>query len=159
MTDEAFFIKAASSALPLLLVFILCRTICGIFSCTKSSQDNKRTIHSFTHNIGKIAPDDPTSAPVIINAVFSKVKPIPAAAHPEYELNIEITTFHQIGIIKKPIKNETANNIQNKLEDCVEHNKQIKTTIDINIIAFRGCCPLNVIGDPDIIPCNLERNY
>ena len=31
----------------------------------------------------KIAPDDPTRAPVIINAVFSKVKPIPAAAHPE----------------------------------------------------------------------------
>ena len=31
----------------------------------------------------KIAPDEPTKAPVIINAVFSKVKPIPAAAHPE----------------------------------------------------------------------------
>ena len=31
----------------------------------------------------RIAPDDPTSAPVIINAVFSKVKPIPAAAQPE----------------------------------------------------------------------------
>ena len=30
-----------------------------------------------------IAPDDPTRAPVIINAVFSKVKPMPAAAHPE----------------------------------------------------------------------------
>ena len=30
-----------------------------------------------------IAPEDPTSAPVIISAVFSKVKPIPAAAQPE----------------------------------------------------------------------------
>ena len=30
-----------------------------------------------------IAPDDPTNAPVIINAVFSKVKPMPAAAQPE----------------------------------------------------------------------------
>ena len=29
---------------------------------------------------------------VIIKAVFSSVKPIPAAAHPEYEFNIEITT-------------------------------------------------------------------
>ena len=31
----------------------------------------------------KIAPDEPTRAPVIINAVFSKVNPIPAAAQPE----------------------------------------------------------------------------
>ena len=72
-----------------------------------------------------IAPDDPTNAPVIIKAVFSKVNPIPAAAQPEYEFNIEITTgisAPPIGIIiKKPIKKETAINIQNKLEDCVEH--------------------------------------
>ena len=67
------------------------------------------------------------SAPVIINAVFSKVNPIPAAAQPEYEFSIEITTgisAPPIGIIKrKPIKKETANSIQNKLDDCVEHNK------------------------------------
>ena len=30
-----------------------------------------------------IAPDDPTRAPVIINAEFSRVNPIPAAAQPE----------------------------------------------------------------------------
>tara|TARA_B000000532_G_scaffold187632_1_gene153667 strand:- start:60 stop:296 length:237 start_codon:yes stop_codon:yes gene_type:complete len=75
----------------------------------------------------KIAPDDPTSAPVIIKAVFSKVNPIPAAAHPEYEFNIDITTgisAPPIGIIsRKPIKNETPNNIQNKFDDCVEHKK------------------------------------
>ena len=29
--------------------------------------------------------------------------------------------------------------------------------MDIRIIAFRGCCPLNVIGDPDIIPCNFKN--
>ena len=75
----------------------------------------------------KIAPDEPTSAPVIIKAVFSKVKPIPAAAQPEYELSIEITTgisAPPIGIIKrKPIKNEIANKNQNKFVDCVEHRK------------------------------------
>ena len=75
----------------------------------------------------KIAPEDPTSAPVIINAVFSKVKPIPAAAQPEYEFSIEITTgisAPPIGIInKKPIKNDTINNIQNKLEDCVAQSR------------------------------------
>ena len=72
----------------------------------------------------KIAPEDPTNAPVIIKAVFSKVKPIPAAAQPEYEFHIEITTGMSappIGIIiKNPIKNETAIKIQNKLDDWFE---------------------------------------
>ena len=53
----------------------------------------------------KIAPEDPTKAPVIINAVFSNVNPIPAtAAQPEYEFNIEITTGMSappIGMINK----------------------------------------------------------
>ena len=65
----------------------------------------------------KIAPDEPTKAPVIISAVFSKVKPIPAAAHPEYELSIEITTgisAPPIGIIKRaPTKKDIMINIQN----------------------------------------------
>ena len=50
--------------------------------------------------------------PVIINAVFSKVKPIPAAAQPEYEFSIEITTgisAPPIGIIiKNPISNDAT---------------------------------------------------
>ena len=58
----------------------------------------------------RIAPEDPTNAPVIINAEFSRVKPIPAAAQPEYEFSIEITTgisAPPIGIIKStPIKKE-----------------------------------------------------
>ncbi len=52
----------------------------------------------------RIAPEEPTNAPVIISAVFSNVKPIPAAAQPEYEFNIEITTGMSappIGIIIK----------------------------------------------------------
>src|SRR4029079_11761351 len=40
----------------------------------------------------RIAPDEPTSAPVMISAVLPSVKPMPAAAQPEYELSIEITT-------------------------------------------------------------------
>ena len=39
-----------------------------------------------------MAPDEPTSAPVMIRAVFSRVNPMPAAAHPEYELSMETTT-------------------------------------------------------------------
>ena len=34
----------------------------------------------------RMAPEDPTNAPVIIKAVFSKVKPIPAAAQPNKSL-------------------------------------------------------------------------
>ena len=49
---------------------------------------------------------------MIINAVFPSVKPIPAAAQPEYELSIETTTgisAPPIGIIiKNPIKKERA---------------------------------------------------
>tara|TARA_Y100000992_G_C20930078_1_gene334065 strand:- start:39 stop:245 length:207 start_codon:yes stop_codon:yes gene_type:complete len=68
-----------------------------------------------------MAPEEPTSAPVIIKALFSNVNPIPAAAQPEYEFNIDITTgisAPPIGIInKKPIKKEIINKIQNRFED------------------------------------------
>ena len=71
----------------------------------------------------KIAPDEPTNAPVIINAVFSNVKPIPAAAHPDYEFNIDITTgisAPPIGIINKtPNKKDIVIISQKKLSDCV----------------------------------------
>ena len=39
-----------------------------------------------------MAPEEPTSAPVMISATFSSVKPSAAAAQPEYELSIEMTT-------------------------------------------------------------------
>ena len=51
-----------------------------------------------------IAPELPTNAPTIIKAVFWRVKPIPAAAQPEYEFNIDTTTgisAPPIGIIKR----------------------------------------------------------
>ena len=74
-----------------------------------------------------MAPEAPTNAPVIINSGLPNVKPIPLAAQPEYELSIDTTTGMSappIGIIKrKPIKKETANNIQKRLDDCDEHNK------------------------------------
>ena len=37
------------------------------------------------------------------------------------------------------------------------HSKYIKTIIEIKIIAFKKCWPLNVIGDPDIIPCSFKK--
>ncbi len=69
--------------------------------------------------------------------MFSNVNPIPAAAQPEYELSIDITTGMSappIGIIKrKPIKKETPNKIQNKFEDCVEHNEVALTKVKFKI--------------------------
>ena len=73
----------------------------------------------------RIAPEEPTKAPVIINALFSNVKPIPAAAQPEYEFNIEITTgisAPPIGIIiNTPTTKEINTNDQNIFDDCVPH--------------------------------------
>ena len=58
---------------------------------------------------------------IIIKAVFSNVKPIPAAAHPEYEFSIEITTgisAPPIGMINKtPTRNEIAITVQKILVD------------------------------------------
>ena len=68
---------------------------------------------------------------------------VPAAAQPEYEFNIEITTGMSappIGIINKnPIKKEITSNIQNKLEDCVEQSRYVITIIEIKISALNGC--------------------
>ena len=37
------------------------------------------------------------------------------------------------------------------------HKKYVKTIIEKRIRAFNKCCPLNVIGEPDIIPCNFKK--
>ena len=60
-------------------------------------------------------------------------------------------------IKRKPIRKETANSIQNKLDDWVEQSKYVNTKIEININALRGCWPLNVIGEPDIIPWSFKK--
>ena len=55
-------------------------------------------------------------------------------------------------INKNPIKNETAINNQKKLDVCDEQSKYVNIRIEINNKALRKCCPLKVIGDPEIIP-------
>ena len=46
-----------------------------------------------------MAPEEPTNEPATINMELFNEKPIPAAAQPEYEFNIETTT----GISAPPI--------------------------------------------------------
>ena len=66
----------------------------------------------------RIAPEEPTREPVIISAILFKVKPIPAAAQPEYEFSIDTTTgisAPPIGIIiKNPIMKDRSVTSKNK---------------------------------------------
>ena len=88
MTEVAFFIrKAASSAFPLFTGFCssLSFKLAEELSLPKPPRITLRNYLFIPLHIiyERIAPDEPTNAPVIIKAVFSKVKPIPAAAQPE----------------------------------------------------------------------------
>ena len=69
-----------------------------------------------------MAPEEPTSAPVTINAEFCNVNPMPAAAQPEYELSIEMTTGMSappIGMmIRTPMRKLRAVIAQNSSGDC-----------------------------------------
>ena len=95
---------------------------------------------------------------MIINAVLPNVKPIPAAAHPEYEFNIDITTgisAPPIGIIiKTPINNAVNVRAQKIKCDSVKENAIIINTKLMPIRRFIRCCFGNVSGDPDTKPCN-----
>ena len=87
ITDDAFFIKNAASSAPACLTgfFGLSSEDPSLASPPKPPKItlNKDLFIPLHIMYERIAPEDPTSAPVIIKAVFSKVKPIPAAAHPE----------------------------------------------------------------------------
>jgi hypothetical protein len=79
----------------------------------------KKDLFIATHIIyDRIAPEDPTNAPVITRAKLFKVKPIIAAANPEYEFRTAITTgisAPPIGIIKRrPNAKERMLMIKNK---------------------------------------------
>ena len=63
-----------------------------------------------------------------------------------------------IGIINKtPTKNDIATMVQNKLLDCVLHKKNINIIKPIPKDRFKKCCPVKVIGEPDIIPLNFKN--
>ncbi len=55
-------------------------------------------------------------------------------------------------IIKKPMSVEIIMIAQNKFSDCNFVNENIKKIINNPINKFIKCCPLNVIGFPDISP-------
>src|SRR6476620_10219736 len=81
----------------------------------------------------RIAPDEPTSAPVMISAELPSVKPMPAAAQPEYELSIEITTGMSappIGMmISTPNRKDASASSQNARCFSLTANQMISATI------------------------------
>ena len=83
------------------MILVLFELDCSVNQITSITLKND--LSPFTHYVRKYGSDEPTKAPVIIKAEFSNVKPIPAAAQPEYEFNIEITTISAppMGIINK----------------------------------------------------------
>src|SRR6185436_16620934 len=96
ITDPAFFMRnAASSADPCLTGFASAAAPAGAaVSPPKPPRITLMNDRFIPRHMmyDRIAPDEPTSAPVMISAILPSVKPMPAAAHPEYELSIEITT-------------------------------------------------------------------
>src|SRR5262249_25399782 len=80
-----------------------------------------------------MAPDEPTRAPVMISAELPSVKPIPAAAQPEYELSMEITTGMSappIGMmISTPKRNEAKASSQKARWLSARANQTINTTM------------------------------
>ena len=86
---------------------------------------------------------------------------MPAAAHPEYEFNIETTTgisAPPIGIINRmPINKANIVNIWKNLGSSLLVKHIIKTTIATPIRRLTICCPLNTNGAPLIIPWSLPK--
>lgn len=75
----------------------------------------------------KIAPDDPTNAPTIVNNGLSNIKPSAHNAHPEYEFNTVITT----GISAPPIA--LVNVTPNTLLAAVAVNNAVKPTAKLPV--------------------------
>ena len=108
-----------------------------------------------------MAPDAPTKDPTIIKRWLDKVKPMPAAAHPEYELSIETTTgisAPPIGIINKIPSNNDSPTINQKIsvEDSIV-NITVKTIKEMKIKRLTKCCPKKVVGAPLTKPCNFKN--
>jgi hypothetical protein len=160
ITDDAFsIIKAASSALPILTALSLLIWITSAsLSLPKPPNMTLKKLQFIALYImyDKIAPDDPTSEPVTIITLLPNVNPIPHAAQPEYEFNIDITTgisAPPIGMmIRIPIRNDKPRIDQNAISDCSKTVQKINAISVTARIALTRCWHRKVRGAPEITP-------
>src|SRR6478735_11034859 len=86
--------NAASSGLPDLTVFAEASAAIAPSGAPKPPRITLKKLRFIALHMmyERIAPDEPTSDPAMISIGLFSEKPIPAAAHPEYELSIDTTT-------------------------------------------------------------------
>src|SRR5690625_670984 len=113
----------------------------------------------------KIAPEDPTKAPVIISKSFDNINPAAAAAQPAVEFNREMTTGSSAPpmaiTICQPINQAmpviTSRQVREFIDPALMTNKNISirdTTIDTTkAVSFNEY----ESGLEAIIPCNLPK--
>ena len=86
---------------------------------------------------------------------------MPAAAHPEYEFSIEITTGMSappIGTIsRKPSANDTKRSSQKAGVASIETKSAISRIKRAPSAALTRCCPGKTNGRPVTSPCNLAK--
>src|SRR5215510_11487929 len=109
-----------------------------------------------------MAPDEPTSAPVTISAMLPSVKPMPAAAQPEYELSMEMTTGMSappIGMMMSPPNSRAASvSAQNSTPAPPDWQKKtMSTTISTARPALIRWRAGRMIGLPDMRPDSLAK--
>src|SRR5258708_12010666 len=108
-----------------------------------------------------MAPDEQTNGPVTINRLFDSVNPIPQAAQPEYEFNIEMTTGMSappIGRIRRNPKASDSRTSRAKTElDSVVQNNTISRINNAPRAALSGGCIGKTSGAPETSPRNLPK--
>ena len=95
------------------------------------------------------------------SAVLPRVKPMPAAAQPEYELSIEITTGMSappIGRIRRnPSSRAMAVSSQNHCASGFSTSHTVTAIKPMPSSALNGCWPGKVSGVPVMMPCSLPK--
>src|SRR5665213_3238571 len=108
-----------------------------------------------------MAPDEPTSAPVMMSSELARVKPMPHAAQPEYEFSIEITTGMSAPPIGRISSNPSSREIPTISQNCSGPCAMVNQTMQLISAnpssALSGCCSGKTSGRPVIRPCSLPK--
>src|SRR5688500_2648004 len=110
-----------------------------------------------------MAPELPTSEPAMMSMGLPSENPIPAAAQPEYELSMEMTTGMSAPpngkIMRKPRTKAIAVIVAKAVQLVVslKKNHSPNPTITIARARLTMCCPPKVMGAPLMRPDNFRN--